>query len=86
MAFLFARIPFPLFFLGTILFYNFFPELNAANVSHLIIPLSSQNNSMNSFVNLLDLFNNIKHAIMIAWEGTQRHRMPKRFFLSGCTG
>jgi hypothetical protein len=38
------------------------------------------------YITTIDLFNNIKHAIMIAWEGTQRHRMPKRFFLSGCTG
>jgi hypothetical protein len=35
---------------------------------------------------ILDLFNNIKNAIMIAWEERKRQWMPKRFFLSGCTG
>jgi hypothetical protein len=35
---------------------------------------------------ILDLFNNPRNAIMTEWEREKRQRMPRRFFLSGCTG
>jgi hypothetical protein len=34
----------------------------------------------------IDLFNNQKNNKIHKWEGERRHRMPKKFFLSGCTG
>jgi hypothetical protein len=34
----------------------------------------------------IDLFNNRKNDRMTAWEEEKRRRMPKRFFLNGCTG
>jgi hypothetical protein len=34
---------------------------------------------------LLDLFKNPKEAIMAAWAREKRRRMPRQFFLSGCT-
>jgi hypothetical protein len=35
---------------------------------------------------IIDLFNNLREGIIMAWAGKKRQRMPKRFFLSGCTG
>jgi L-rhamnonate dehydratase len=35
---------------------------------------------------ILDLFKNPKDAMLTIWEGEKRQRMPKRFFLNGCTG
>jgi hypothetical protein len=34
----------------------------------------------------IDLFNNLGNDIIRKWAGEKRRRMPKRFFLSGCTG
>jgi phage terminase large subunit-like protein len=34
----------------------------------------------------IDLFDNFKSAIKTAWKREKRQRMPKRFFLNGCTG
>jgi hypothetical protein len=34
----------------------------------------------------IDLFSNRRDDIMTAWEGEKKRRMPKRFFLNGCTG
>ena len=34
----------------------------------------------------IDLFNNTGNSIIPKWVGERRHKMPKRFFLSGCTG
>jgi hypothetical protein len=35
---------------------------------------------------ILDLFKNLKGAMMAAWKRKKRQQMPRRFFLSGCAG
>jgi hypothetical protein len=41
---------------------------------------------INTFVLIIDLFNNSENNIVFKWVGERRHRKPKKLFLSGCTG
>jgi hypothetical protein len=36
--------------------------------------------------NIVELFNNLGNDILYGWDEEKKRRMPKRFFLSGCTG
>jgi hypothetical protein len=68
----FMFLIFSLFFLILFVFYE--------------IKFISIKNEFLKYLFSLDLFNNREDDIMTVWEGKKGRRMPRRFFLNGCTG
>lgn len=67
------------------------PTKNGMAINHVYTPIEFRKKGYATACvselsqNILDLFNNLKEAIMTAWEKKKRQQMPKRSFLNGCT-